>query len=388
VNAARAAVPLTTAGYVVAVLCLAAYVGGWQLGWVELMVVAAGCLLALAIAVPFVIGRIRLDLRRTLAPQRVTAGERAVAVLIVGNNGRAPSRALTIEDRVGPRWQQIEVGGLGAGVSHPYTYELPTQRRGVLTIGPAVIAREDPLRMMRREVRHAGEQQFWVHPRWRPLPPLSVGFAKDLEGPTSDTSPKGDVAFHALREYQLGDDYRHIHWMSTARVNSPMVRHYVDNRRPELLVLLDDRDASLSGDQFEVAMEIAASLAVSSLAQDQPVAVWGTGGPMLGASRPGGREQILDRLAAADPVVTGDPARASMLALRSEPRASALVLVTGPVDVHDLALLAGEVRRKVKVLIVRIWPTGEITPGRIPGASVIDIDSLAGFCRGWEGVAR
>ena len=89
--------------------------------------------------------------------------------------------------------------------------------------------------------------------------------------------------------------------MSTARVNAPMVRHYVDNRRPELLVVLDDRNVSMSGDQFEVAMEIAASLAVSSLAQDQPVAVWGTGGPILGASRPGGREQILDRLAGARP---------------------------------------------------------------------------------------
>jgi uncharacterized protein (DUF58 family) len=387
-NTARLALPFTTAGYVVAVLCLVAYVGGWQLGWVELMVVAAGCLLALVIAVPFVIGRIRLELRRSLAPQRVTVGERALAVLTVENHGRAPSRPLVVEDRVGGRWQQLEVGALGAGDSHPYTYELPTQRRGVLTIGPAVIAREDPLRMMRREVRHAGEQQFWVHPRWRPLPPLSVGFAKDLEGPTSDTSPKGDVAFHALREYQLGDDYRHIHWMSTARVNSPMVRHYVDNRRPELLVMIDDRRLSLPDDPFEVAIEIAASIAVSSLAQDQPVALWTTNGPVSGRSRPGGREQILDRLAAADPVDTGDLARASMLALRSEPRTSALVLVTGPVEVHDLALLAAEARRKVKVLIARVWPKGEVEPGQIPGARVIDVDSLDGFCRAWEGVAR
>jgi uncharacterized protein (DUF58 family) len=387
-NTARLALPFTTAGYVIAVLCLVAYVGGWQLGWVELMVVAAGCLVALLVAVPFVIGRIRLDLRRSLAPPRVTVGERALAVLTVENHGRASSRPLVVEDRVGGRWQQLEVGALGAGDSHPYTYELPTQRRGVLTIGPAVIAREDPLRMMRREVRHAGEQQFWVHPRWRPLPPLSVGFAKDLEGPTSDTSPKGDVAFHALREYQLGDDYRHIHWMSTARVNSPMVRHYVDNRRPELLVMIDDRRLALPEDQFEVAMEIAASIAVSSLAQAQPVALWTTNGPVSGRSRPGGREQILDRLAAADPVDTGDPARASMLALRSEPRASALVLVTGPVEVHALALLAAEARRKVKVLIVRVWPEGEVEPGRIPGARVIDVDSLDGFCRAWEGVAR
>ena len=70
--------------------------------------------------------------------------------------------------------------------------------------------------------------------------PLPVGFAKDLEGPTSDASPAGDIAFHALRPYQLGDDHRHIHWMSTARTGTLMVRHYVDNRRPTLAVLLDD----------------------------------------------------------------------------------------------------------------------------------------------------
>ena len=48
-----------------------------------------------------------------------------------------------------------------------------------------------------------------------------------------------------------------------------------------------------------------------------------------------------------------------------------------------------EARRKVKVLIARVWPEGEVEPGQIPGARVIDVDSLEGFCRGWAaGVAR
>jgi hypothetical protein len=145
---------------------------------------------------------------------------------------------------------------------------------------------------------------------------------------------------------------------------------------------------SLAGDQFEVAMEIVASIGVSSLAQDQALSVWATGGPLLGRTRPGGRDRFLDQLSAAEPVRTGDPARTSMLALRSEPRTSALVLVTGPVDVHELAVLAAQVRRKVRIVIVRIWPEGEIVAGRIPGARVVDVDSLIGFCRAWEGVSR
>ena len=48
-------IPLTASGWTVAVLGVVAYVGGWLLGWVELMVVAAGCLIALIVALPFVI---------------------------------------------------------------------------------------------------------------------------------------------------------------------------------------------------------------------------------------------------------------------------------------------------------------------------------------------
>ena len=37
-------VPLTVAGMLVVALGVSGYIGGWRLGWVEFMVVAAGCL--------------------------------------------------------------------------------------------------------------------------------------------------------------------------------------------------------------------------------------------------------------------------------------------------------------------------------------------------------
>ena len=60
----------------------------------------------------------------------------------------------------------------------------------VLTAGPAVIARQDPLQLMRREVCHADAQTFWVHPRYVPLPPMPVGFAKVTEGLSMTCSPE------------------------------------------------------------------------------------------------------------------------------------------------------------------------------------------------------
>jgi uncharacterized protein (DUF58 family) len=90
-------IPLTASGWTVAVLAVVAYIGGWQLGWVELMVVAAGCLIVLAVAVPFVIGRLTLDVERTLEPDRVTVGDGAVAVMRVTN--RAARRSPRVSSR-------------------------------------------------------------------------------------------------------------------------------------------------------------------------------------------------------------------------------------------------------------------------------------------------
>ena len=203
------------------------------------MVVAAGCLVVLLVALPFVIGRLALDVERTLEPERVTVGDRAIAVVRVTNPRRTPISSRTIEDHVGGRPLRLDIPPLGAGRSTEAVYTLPTARRGVVTVGPALIVKSDLLGLMRREIVQTGTQTLWVHPRVRALAPLPVGFAKDLEGPTSDASPAGDVAFHALREYELGDDHRHIHWMSSARTGTLMVRHHVDNRRPNLTVVVD-----------------------------------------------------------------------------------------------------------------------------------------------------
>ena len=230
---------LTRSGLTIVALAVSSYLAGWQLGWSELMVFAAACLLAVLMALGFVLGRHRLDVTRTLTHDRVTVGDEAMATLEVTNAGRAPVGPRQLEDRSTFQPTRVDLNGLAAGTSKTIEYRLPTMRRGVIDIGPAVVAKADPLGLMRRQVEQAGVDQLWVQPRIVSIQPVPVGYAKDLEGPTSDTSPAGDVSFHTLREYSIGDDHRHVHWLSTARTGSLMVRHYVDNRRPHLTVVLD-----------------------------------------------------------------------------------------------------------------------------------------------------
>lgn len=380
-------VPLTSTGWVLLAVGLASFVGGWLLGWVELMVVAAGALVALLVALPFVVGRLRLYVERTLEPDRVMVGEPALAALAITNDGSNRVPARIVEDRVGERRMQVEVPGLAAGASHDAVYNLPTARRGAITVGPAVIVKADPLGLMRREVVQTRATTLWVHPRHRAVAALPVGFAKDLEGPTSDTSPQGDVAFHALREYQVGDDYRHIHWLSTARAGTVMVRHYVDNRRPQLGVVLDDRAEAWDEQTYEVGVSCAASMAVSSLLHRQPVSCYHGGHVLLGRELAGATDDVLDRLATVHPGDGTDPSDAVTALLRAERGTSAVALVTGGVDAEALVPVVQAARRYGRVIVVRVWPEGQATTGVLPGARLLDVTSLDELGAAWERIA-
>ena len=282
---------------------------------------------------------------------------------------------------------RLDIPALGAGRATEAVYPLPTHRRGVVEVGPALIVKSDLLNLMRREIAQTDVQTLWVHPRVAALGPLPVGFAKDLEGPTSDASPAGDVAFHALREYELGDDHRHIHWMSTARTGQLMVRHYVDNRRPNITVVVDTEIESYRSErQFDLAIEVAGSLGVSSLLHGQPVAVWLDRDVVTGQNRPAGRNDILDRLTLAEGATGTDVADAALHALRAESGTSALVVITGNVPTDRFLQMATVARRTARVILVRAWPAGDRLPGVLPGAKVIDVDELAMFQAAWSKV--
>jgi uncharacterized protein (DUF58 family) len=379
---------LSRLGLVVVAIAVAAYLVGWRLGWVEAMVVAAGCLLALAFGVPFVVSRSKLELSRTISPARVRAGDTALAELRATNTHRMPMRGVRVDEQLGKRVYPIDVPRLSAGEAHTAVYSLPTERRGTIGIGPAVVSRSDPAGLWRRQVSHAEMDTLWVHPRWRLVQPLSAGFAKDLEGPTADNSPAGDIAFHAVRPYQDGDDPRHIHWMSSARSGEVMVRHYVDNRRPHLTVVVDPSPDTYRGDEFETAVDVAASLAVSLGRVGLPVAVrFGTRW-MAGRARPGSADEVLDRMTTVEPRAEGPLVVSVADALRVETTTSVLALVTTSLATSTALACVTLARRHAKVIAVDVTApvNGDGPPTRLalPSARVVHAANIDEFAAGWN----
>ena len=137
------------------------------------------------------------------------------------------------------------------------------------TIGPLVHVRTDPLGLLRRRARWAAAEELLVRPVITLLRPLDPGLISDLDGVPSNHPASSDLAFHALREYVRGDDLRHVHWRSSAKADQLLVRQYVETRRNQATVLVDEDVAAYAdGAEFELAVSAAASLAVRAIRDD------------------------------------------------------------------------------------------------------------------------
>jgi uncharacterized protein (DUF58 family) len=348
---------------------------GYRLGWDELLLVAGGCLVAMVVALVFTLGRSSLAVGIELDPHRVVVGEQAVGRVSVTNTGSRRMLPARLEAPVGSGVARFEVPTLAAGATWDELFVVPTTRRSIIPIGPVSSVRGDPLGLARRALAWAEPIDLYVHPRTVRLAGLTSGWIRDLEGrPTNDLSPS-DVAFHTLREYVPGDDRRHVHWRTSARLGALMVRQFVDSRRSHLgLVLSTSRGDFASDDEFELAVSTIASLGVSALVEEQAVTVT-TGGRPLAAYAP---PRLLDGLAGVE--LAERRADLAALVRRSVPivrGASIVALVTGSrVTPAALRAAAQIFHHDVRVLAVRAQPGVPAALQTIGSTTVLDLGAL------------
>ena len=234
-------------GWAILALGLGCWYVGVRLGWVELLVVAAACGILVLTCVALTLGRVHVDIHSEVDPRRVTVGDPATGRVAVRNLARTPLLPLLVELPVGVTAARFVLPPLRAGVEHEELFVVPTHRRGVIAVGPARTVRGDPLGVLRRTVEFSQVQELFVHPRTAHLESLGAGLLRDLEGTVTEDNSMSDLAFHALREYQPGDDRRYIHWRSSAKAGWLLVRQFLDTRRSHVTVLVDTDPRSYTG---------------------------------------------------------------------------------------------------------------------------------------------
>ncbi len=332
---------------------IVAYALGVLLGYPELVIAGVVLLGLVAGALGWVLRPPNLAVRRQVEPTRVRRADAALGLVEITNTGRRRAPRLVLEDRAGSRPVTLELPPLRPGARHTSTYRLPTTRRGIYRVGPLTLAQTDPFGLIARRRRFGAGATLWVHPRSHRVPPNRAGTTLEMDGPMDQWAPEGTIAFQGLRPYVVGDDLRMVHWRTTARTGTLMVKKHVDTNRPQVMVLLDDRRASYGEDAwFEEAVETASSLVEAALRSGAPVRLDSVSAAVSGFVPTGARD-VLDLLAGVELTETGGLA-ASVAGLASESGGSSAVLVSGErlgPEVRELDALSGRYRRVSALLV-------------------------------------
>ncbi|MFF1634350.1 DUF58 domain-containing protein [Leifsonia sp. NPDC058248] len=265
---------ITALGWSMIAVSVLALVSGYVFGWTEAVVIGWTAVAMLVVATAYLAGRNAYQVQLALPANRVVVGDKAPGEVTVHNSTRRRLAGVRVEVPVGHGLAEFASPSLVRGDSHTDVFIVPTPRRGIVPIGPVRTVRADPIGLLRREVVWAESLDLFVHPRTIAIPSMSTGFVRDLEGaPTRDLTAS-DVAFHALREYLPGDERRNIHWKSTAKTGSYMVRQFEETRRSHLLVALSLSAADYATEEeFELAVSATGSLGVRALKDSRTVSV-------------------------------------------------------------------------------------------------------------------
>lgn len=359
---------LTGSGWGVLLVSVILYLAAWKLGEPDIAVPAVAGFLALGLALWQAAPPRRLEARRDVTPPRVARGDGAQGRLTVVNRGRTMRFGVTATDHCDGLPLRIALPMLRRGEARTGSYPMPTSRRGMVTMGPLLVTRTDVFGLTRRVIECGQPTSMLVRPRVVALEAPPAGRTHHLEGPTSQTAAEGSIAFHSLRDYVFGDDLRHVHWPSTARTGTLVIRTLVDASRPQTTVVLDVRpQAYPDPDTMELAVDCAASVATAAATRNFPVRVLTSSQDELAAG--GGRsaaETVLDWLA-----LTAADDRGSLVGvldrLRRARGGGALVVVTGPRDAAG-----GRVAAAIETVRGAFEHVVVIRAGVTPGSAAVE----------------
>jgi uncharacterized protein (DUF58 family) len=367
---------VTSTAWTVLALSVVSLVAWTRLGWTELLAATWFGLALLVVCTAFVFGSHRLRARLDLSRDRVVVGERANGRLHLTNDAGHRSLPMTIELAVGTGRAAFDLPSLKAGESHEELFAIPTSRRAVLDVGPVRGVRADPFGLLRREQRLSDAEMLYVHPRTVRIDGSASGILRDLEGETVRKITDHDVAFHALRAYVPGDDRRYIHWKSSARSGTLMVRQFEETRRSHLLVVLSTRlDDYASDEEFELAVSIAGSLGVQTLVDGQTLTATTSTGRMRQSTATG----LLDQLSGvayerSAPSLVEATRRLS----RDNTGASIVIFVCGSlVDAAELRRARRHLPLDVRTIAVRAEGTDRPTVRKMGDLHVADLADVA-----------
>jgi uncharacterized protein (DUF58 family) len=251
-----------------------------------------------------------------------------------------PLPNVVAHERVGRLGEEVlELRPHGRG-RHWGSYHLRDVPRGRHRFEPVRLAISDPFGLAEADLSVEDEQALVVYPRLTELERL---FFDGGAGPEHGRQLllRRPVGFdlHSVRDYQQGESLRRVHWPSTARRGSLMVKELEDAPRDEVAVLLDGDPVAVAGSppdsSFDAAVRVAGSVLLAHVRRGRRCTlVLNTAGREVQSVSADGPEwqRALELLAAAEPDARSPLAALLRSADGPATRSLELVVVTSRVE--------------------------------------------------------
>lgn len=254
-------------------------------------------------------------------PERAEEGETITFYVEITNHGLLPRFMVELVDRLpfvgaaeGPISQsEMILGGVayvpGRGTRQ---FEVPIvcEKRGFYCLGPISLASSFPLGLAEgRQQRNDGVQNLTIYPDIFTIMTIPLRGAPSQIHRGGCLLPEGAGAaeFSGLREYRRGDNPRHVHWPTTARLNELMIKEFEPLASACITIVLDQsQSANVGGGKlasFEYAVRIAGSIAKYACSNNFPTRLMGEGDRQLYLPSGIGEhhyQRVLDELAVVD----------------------------------------------------------------------------------------
>ena len=295
----------------VALLLVAVALGNQDLVWPGLFLL----LLPLIALVSVLVRPPRFTVRRRLTPPLAEAGEPLEVLVQVTTQRPSPLTAVFAEDAPDAelgRGVPFRLAATRVGEVTEVGYTLHPRRRGRFVLRGFAYRFTDFLGLWVHTVRSAAATPVVVRPAMTWLPggaAQSYGITGETPIPQTAIAGPDDVL---VREYQPRDDVRRIHWPSTARAGTLMVRREEAAWDPTAWVVLDSRAgvhpvAGKVSPSFEALVSAAASIGTRLVRDGYAVGLVDAEGAShhVAADRPDGEDSWLDPLI--DVALTGAP---------------------------------------------------------------------------------
>lgn len=218
-------------------------------------------------------------------PVRAEEGETIRFSVRIKNQGVLPRFMVEIVDHLpfvgvsNPNTTSLKTLGMVAYLpgNREQQFDVPVvcEKRGYYRLGPVGLASSFPLGLTEaRATWNEGIQSLTIYPDVFQIIALPLKGAPSQIHRGGYVLPEGAGAaeFSGLREYRRGDNPRHIHWPTTARLNELMIREYEPLASACLYLLLDQAAESNIGlgreSTFEYAVRIAASIGRTAASQN------------------------------------------------------------------------------------------------------------------------